>query len=43
MEVFTDFVLRELHIDPMEKFMDEYVEWATELRGLFKIHASTAR
>ena len=42
MEVSTDLVLRELHMDPMEKFMDEYVGTASELRGLFKIHTSTA-
>ena len=42
MEVATDFVLRELHIDSMEKFMDEYVGTATESRELSKIHTSTA-
>ena len=41
MEVTTDLVLRELHVDPVEKFMDEFVGIATELRGLFKIHTST--
>ena len=42
MEVTTDLVLRELHVDPVEKFMDEFVGTAIELRGLFKIHTSTA-
>ena len=42
MENSTDLVLRELYVDPVEKFMDEFVGIATELRGLFKIHTSTA-
>ena len=35
MEVSSELVLRELHIDPMEKFMDEYAGTVTELRCLF--------
>ena len=42
MEISTDLVLRELYVDPVEKFMDEFVGTATELKGLFKIHTSTA-
>ena len=42
MEVTMDLMLRELYIDPMEKFTDEFVGAATELRGLFKIQTSTA-
>ena len=40
MEISEELSLRDLHIDPMERFMDEFVGTATELRGLFKIHAS---
>ena len=29
-----------MYIDPLEKFMDEYVGTATELRGPFNIHSS---
>ena len=29
-----------MYIDPLEKFMDEYVDTAIELRGLFKIQSS---
>ena len=42
MEVTTDMMLRDLYIDPVEKIMDEFVGSATELRGLFRIHTSTA-
>jgi len=42
MEVATDLMLQELYVDPVEKFMDEFVGSATELRGLFKIHTSRA-
>ena len=34
MEVCTDLILRDLYIDPMEKFMDENAGTVTELRGL---------
>ena len=34
--------MRNLHIDPMEKFMDNFVGTATELGDLFKIHTSKA-
>ena len=40
MEIQEAKKLRELYIDPMEQFMDEYVGTATELRGRFKIHSS---
>ena len=40
MEIQEARNLRELYVDPMEKFMDEYVGTATELRGRFKIHSS---
>ena len=42
MEVTTDVMLRDLYVDPVEKFMDEFSGSATELRGLFRIHTSTA-
>ena len=42
MEVTTDLVLRDLYVDPVERFMDEFVGTAKDLRGLFKIHTSTA-
>jgi len=42
MEVTTDLMLRELYVDPVEKFMDEFTGSATELRGLFRVHTSTA-
>ena len=42
MEINEELSLRDLHIDPLERFMDEFVGMATELRGLFKIHASNA-
>ena len=42
MEISTDLVLRELYVDPVEKFMDEFVGTAKDLRGFFKIHTSTA-
>ena len=41
MEITEDFSLKELYIDPVEKFMDEFTGTGTELRGLFKIHTST--
>ena len=41
MEVTTDLVLRDLYVDPVERFMDEFVGTAKDLRGLFKIHTST--
>ena len=42
MEISDQIPLRELFIDHVEKFMDEFVGTSTELRGLFKIHTSTA-
>ena len=42
MEIITDLVLRDLYVDPVERFMDEFVGTAKDLRGLFKIHTSTA-
>ena len=42
MDINEEITLRDLYIDPVEKFMDEFTGTATELRGLFKIHASTA-
>ena len=42
MEISTDLVLRDLYVDPVEKFMDEFVGTAKDLRGFFKIHTSTA-
>ena len=42
MEISDQIPLRELYIDPVEKFMDEFVGTSTELRGLFKIHTSIA-
>ena len=41
MEVTTDVSLRELYVDPVEKFMNEFKGSASELRGLFRIHTST--
>ena len=41
MEITTDLVLRDLFVDPVERFMDEFVGTAKDLRGLFKIHTST--
>ena len=32
--------LPKLFLSPTEKFMDDFVGIATELRGLFKVHAS---
>ena len=42
MEVTTEMELRNLYVDPVEKFMDEFAGSATELRGLFRVHTSTA-
>ena len=41
MEVTTDLALRDLYVDPVGKFMDEFVGTATELIELCKIHTST--
>ena len=40
MTINVEISLRNLHIDPMERFMGEFVGTTTELSGLFKIHAS---
>ena len=40
MDINEKINLRNLHIDPMERFMGEFVGTTTELSGLFKIHAS---
>ena len=42
MEVTTDVSLQDLYVDPVEKFMDEFKGSVSELRGLFRIHTSTA-
>ena len=42
MEITTEMELRNLYVDPVEKFMDEFAGSATELRGLFRVHTSTA-
>ena len=42
MDIQEDLQLREVHIDPVERFRDEYVGTATELRGLFKIPETNA-
>ena len=39
MKINVAINLRNLHIDQMEKFMDEFIGTVTELRGLFKVHA----
>ena len=38
METSDQIPLIEFFIDPVEKFMDEFIGTSTELRGLFKIH-----
>ena len=35
-------VLRDFYVDAVERFVDEFVGTAKDLRGLFKIHMSTA-
>ena len=42
MEILEDINLKSLYIDPTEKFMDEYVGTALEMKGLFKTHDSNA-
>ena len=42
MEILEDINLRSLYIDQTEKFMDEYVGTALEMKGLFKTHDSNA-
>ena len=41
MEITTNLVLRDLYVDPVERFMDDFVGTAKDLRGLFKIHTPT--